>query len=131
MHAAAAGHSTLGIPARVGREFVAADRGRSIADLPDHVGRAGLKKSRRGKRGKGKPAGNPHEHHKNVGAALAKGDHAAAKQHAFALVRSLHAAMPSQTPTAGTQTAVPAPPAATGAGNPSRLVMALRRQQAR
>lgn len=27
MHAAAAGHSTLGIPAKVGAEFVAADKG--------------------------------------------------------------------------------------------------------
>ena len=27
MYAAASGHSTLGIPAKVGKEFVAADRG--------------------------------------------------------------------------------------------------------
>jgi hypothetical protein len=36
MHAAAAGHSTLGIPARVGREFVAESHGKSLKGLPEH-----------------------------------------------------------------------------------------------
>lgn len=40
MHAAAEGHSTLGIPKRVGKEFVAADHGRKIGKLPKHVRRA-------------------------------------------------------------------------------------------
>lgn len=34
MHAAEEGHSTLGIPQKVGAEFVAADHGRSIKKLP-------------------------------------------------------------------------------------------------
>ena len=40
MHAAAEGNSTLGIPASVGKEFVAADRGRKIKKLPKHVRKA-------------------------------------------------------------------------------------------
>lgn len=36
MHAAAEGHSTLGIPRKVGREFVKADEGRKISKLPEH-----------------------------------------------------------------------------------------------
>jgi hypothetical protein len=37
MHAAEEGRSTLGIPAKVGAEFVAADHGRKVGKLPDHV----------------------------------------------------------------------------------------------
>ena len=37
MHEAAEGHSTLGIPKKVGQEFVAADRGRKIGKLAKHV----------------------------------------------------------------------------------------------
>lgn len=40
MHAAAEGHSTLGIPKSVGKEFVAADHGRKIGKLPKHVRKA-------------------------------------------------------------------------------------------
>ena len=40
MHAAAEGHSTLGIPAKVGKEFVAASHGKSIKKLPKHVRKA-------------------------------------------------------------------------------------------
>lgn len=39
MHAAEEGHSTLGIPQKVGAEFVAADHGRSIKKLPKKVGK--------------------------------------------------------------------------------------------
>jgi hypothetical protein len=35
MHAADEGHSTLGIPQKVGAEFVAADHGHSIKKLPE------------------------------------------------------------------------------------------------
>lgn len=38
MHAAKAGHSTLGIPKSVGAEFVAADKG---GKLPKHVKKKG------------------------------------------------------------------------------------------
>lgn len=34
MHAAAQGKSTLGIPSKVGKEYVAADKGRSLSSLP-------------------------------------------------------------------------------------------------
>lgn len=37
MHAAAEGRSTLGIPAKVGKDFVAADAGKKVGALPDHV----------------------------------------------------------------------------------------------
>lgn len=37
MHAAAEGHSTLGIPKSVGEDFVAADHGRKVGSLPEHV----------------------------------------------------------------------------------------------
>jgi hypothetical protein len=37
MHAAAEGRSTLGIPASVGKEYVAASHGISVNKLPRHV----------------------------------------------------------------------------------------------
>lgn len=37
MHAAAAGHSTLGIPKSVGADFVAATPAGSVKKLPKHV----------------------------------------------------------------------------------------------
>jgi hypothetical protein len=39
MQAAKAGHSTLGIPAKVGREFVAASHGLKVGKLPKHKGK--------------------------------------------------------------------------------------------
>lgn len=36
MHAAAQGKSTLGIPASVGKDFVAASHGMNIKKLPEH-----------------------------------------------------------------------------------------------
>ncbi len=36
MHAAASGHSTLGIPKKVGQEFVAATHGKNVSKLPEH-----------------------------------------------------------------------------------------------
>jgi hypothetical protein len=36
MHAAAQGHSTLGIPRSVGKEFVAASHGQKVKRLPEH-----------------------------------------------------------------------------------------------
>ena len=38
MHSAAAGHSTLGIPKKVGSEFVNASHGMKVAQLPERVG---------------------------------------------------------------------------------------------
>lgn len=37
MHAAEEGESTLGIPQKVGKEFVKADHGRKVGKLPQHV----------------------------------------------------------------------------------------------
>lgn len=37
MHAAASGHSTLGIPASVGRDFVNASHGMKVSKLPQRV----------------------------------------------------------------------------------------------
>lgn len=37
MHAAAEGRSTLGIPKKVGKEFVAADVGRKVGKLPEYA----------------------------------------------------------------------------------------------
>ena len=37
MRAAAEGHSTLGIPAKVGKEFVKAQHGKSLKGLPQRV----------------------------------------------------------------------------------------------
>lgn len=37
MRSAAAGHSTLGIPQSVGREFVSASHGMKVGKLPQHV----------------------------------------------------------------------------------------------
>jgi len=37
MHAAAAGHSTLGIPRSVGEDYVAAAHGTKVGNLPKHV----------------------------------------------------------------------------------------------
>jgi hypothetical protein len=39
MRAAEEGHSTLGIPKSVGKDFVRADHGRKIGKLPKHVKR--------------------------------------------------------------------------------------------
>lgn len=39
MHAAAEGHSTLGIPKTVGKEFVKADEGRKIKKLKYKIGK--------------------------------------------------------------------------------------------
>lgn len=39
MHAAAEGRSTLGIPKKVGKDFVQADAGKKVGKLPDHVSR--------------------------------------------------------------------------------------------
>lgn len=52
------------------------------------------KKTRRGKGGKGTPIGDPHDLHAKMGDALKAGDHAQAKAHAFAMVRTLHALTP-------------------------------------
>lgn len=51
MHAAAAGHSTIGIPQEAAQRFVAHSHGESASNLPEHV--AGSKKRRlKGKRKK-------------------------------------------------------------------------------
>lgn len=48
------------------------------------------KPTRRGPRKKAAPViGTPKDHHANIGTALGKGDHAGARKHAFAFIRSL------------------------------------------
>ena len=49
MHAAAGGNSTLGIPKKVGKEFVSADQG---GKLPKKAGQYSLPKSKGAKHGK-------------------------------------------------------------------------------
>lgn len=39
MHAAAEGHSTLGIPRKVGKDFVKADEGKKVGKLPEKKGK--------------------------------------------------------------------------------------------
>lgn len=56
MEAAAHGKSTLGIPARVGKEFVAADKGHPMMDMPMHV-KALRSAGKLPKKGKGKKGG--------------------------------------------------------------------------
>jgi len=48
MHAAAEGRSTLGIPKKVGQEFVKATRGKKVSKLPKHVRRAAHTARKRG-----------------------------------------------------------------------------------
>jgi hypothetical protein len=48
MHAAAEGKSTIGIPAKVGKDFVAADHGRKVGRLPKHVPKGSKKLAKRG-----------------------------------------------------------------------------------
>ena len=39
MHAAAEGHSTLGIPKSVGKDYVSATHGKSVSRMPEYVSR--------------------------------------------------------------------------------------------
>jgi hypothetical protein len=39
MRAAASGHSTLGIPKKVGKEFVSATHGKEVSKMPEHIAR--------------------------------------------------------------------------------------------
>jgi hypothetical protein len=48
MHAAAEGSSTLGIPKKVGQEFVSASHGKSVKKLPKHVRKAAKGAMKRG-----------------------------------------------------------------------------------
>lgn len=49
MHAAASGHSTLGIPKSVGKEFVSATHGKSVSRMPEHVVRRKAHRAAHGK----------------------------------------------------------------------------------
>lgn len=90
MQAAAHGHSTLGIPASVGKEFVAATPSSSVEAMTGLP--SGKKKVRRGGgRHKAKPKLSHDDHHKNLNAAMKQGDHASAKIHALHLANALHA----------------------------------------
>jgi len=44
MHVAAEGHSTLGIPKKVGKEFDAATHGHKVSKLPEHLHRRKMKR---------------------------------------------------------------------------------------
>ena len=48
MHSAVEGHSALGIPKSVGKDFVKADAGRKIGKLPKHVKRKAKRLARSG-----------------------------------------------------------------------------------
>lgn len=126
MGAAAEGRSTLGIPASVGREFIAS--GPASGHLPER------KSGRRGKRGSGKghKAGDPAEHLKHLHDAHGSGDHVSARKHAFAFVRALDAKHGPPAKTAVMKAVPPmanvenSTPAERPKANPSRLVAALR-----
>lgn len=53
MHAAADGHSTIGIPESVGKDFAAADAGHSEKGLPEHAShvRSAIEEHKRGMAG--------------------------------------------------------------------------------
>lgn len=119
MRAAAAGHSTLGIPKSVGQDFSAADPG---GKLPAHAGPSsalesmtgmpsGKKKTRRGggrHKGSAKPKLSAQDHHNALNAAMKKGDHAGAKISALHLAKALHKA--SAKPTVQATSAKPGAP---------------------
>ena len=48
MHAAAEGRSTLGIPKKIGQEFVRASKGQKVKRLPMHVKKQARHMARRG-----------------------------------------------------------------------------------
>lgn len=112
MHAAAQGHSTLGIPASVGKDFVNASHGMHVSALPQRVqspleSMTGLPsgKTHRGKRSRGKGPKNhaavATQHAKDVASAMASGDHAKAKTSALHLANALHAITKKPAPTLG------------------------------
>lgn len=106
MFAAKAGHSTLGIPQKVGAEFANADPG---GHLPAHASSSleamtgmpsGKKKVRRGGgRHKAKKS-SAHDHLANLKQHMASGNHAAAKSSALMLANALHASMKPKAPQA-------------------------------
>lgn len=130
---AKAGNSTLGIPQKVGADFVAATG--SPSGLPQ-------RKTSRGKRGSGKSgqAGDPASHLANLTKAHGSGDHVQARKHAFAFVRALDAkhGLPAKAaPMMPAKPARPIAPATAGLAsetpalqapksNPSRLLAALK-----
>lgn len=104
MRAAAAGHSTLGIPKSVGQDFSAADPGGALpAHAPSSSVEAltgmpsGKKKVRRGggRHKANKPKMSADDHLKNVKAAMKKGD-ANAHVHALNLAKALRAQQSSK-----------------------------------
>lgn len=48
MHAAAAGNSTLGIPKKVGKEFITDQKSGSVKKLPQHVSKTAKRAIKRG-----------------------------------------------------------------------------------
>lgn len=124
MYATAEGKTDA--PPAVGREFLAASHN---ADLPERVGMPRGKK-KRSHRGKGKKPGADHRHHLHKAhEMLSKGDHAAAKRHAFDFVKALgmnaHELEESPALERKEEAKVVPSPAATKGGNP--LVQALMR----
>lgn len=111
MHAAAQGHSTLGIPASVGKDFVNASHGVNVSALPQRAPTSALEsmtgmptgKTHRGKRSRGKGpknhAASAQQHAKDVTSAMAAGDHAKAKTSALHLANALHAITKKPAPT--------------------------------
>jgi hypothetical protein len=102
-HAAAEGHSTLGIPKKTAQQFVADSAGEKTSPLPEYVQaqQGAKKKSRthRGRRGRGKGAKAHHADGKaHVQNAAKATTPAAALGHLFKAVRSMHAAKQASAP---------------------------------
>lgn len=102
-------------------------------DFANETGMAGppRKKTRRGKRKQSGPPGNPNDHHTKLGLAISSGDHAGARKHAFALIRSLPHTVESPVPSLSTDDAsdlgeeANATAPAQSKANPARLLAAL------
>lgn len=120
MFAAASGHSTLGIPKKVGEEFVEADKrqdspaeeaseSNTIDSRPAHRMEVmtGMKKTHRGKRSRGKGPKSPADHKSDLDTHMAAGNHASAKISALMLAKALHKRQTGTPGTAGSLTPSP------------------------
>lgn len=93
MEAAAHGHSTLGIPANVGREFVAADKGSPFPEYMDaQRGHQRKSKTHRGRRSRKASAAHHAEAKKHIAKAGAATDPHKAHAHLFRAVSFLNKA---------------------------------------
>ncbi len=105
MFSAAAGNSNIGIPKKVGQEFVNASKGEKVSTLPqeiDNLGQGKKKKTHRGRRSKGKGPMTPAAHHAEAKDHLANAQAAKTPQastaHLFKALTSLNKAKAGTVP---------------------------------